>query len=431
MFPYLDAPGFIARTVMPPGDVAILETQFPGYVEQRIATRSSLVNARLRKRYGAQGVLPFGQVAPPLLAAGSSPPAVTLAGRPTLGSVKLRLAVLVAGPLGSSTFWWSADDGLTWTLGPTLAASGTTPPAVAVAGAGKLPSPGSLRVEVTTAGVLGVSRFQWSEDGGATWNIGAAMAATGTTPPGVSLVGTSGVALPSDIVIQITTPGALGTAVFQWSQDGGATFTTGLSTSATPVLLGSTGLVAVFSLGNYAANNVYTGQGIATAALFLLGATGLVLDFPAGTYAADNVYLGQGAPTAASVPLLGTGMQALFPVGMYAADNVYAAATPVPETILDWIVALVTLDAYDRRGVNAQDPAIERVVAAATEALARLQEAADGKEGLIDLPTTEDGDTAIVTGGPLGYHETSPYVWTDEQRNEGRTEDRGGGGDFE
>jgi len=89
---------------------------------------------------------------------------------------------------------------------------------------------------------------------------------------------------------------------------------------------------------------------------------------------------------------------------------------PVPELVLGWLVALVTLDAYVRRGVNPSDESFELVKAAAELALADLKEAADGENGLFDLParenTTEDG---ITRGGPLVYSEASPWDWTDVQ----------------
>ena len=55
-----------------------------------------------------------------------------------------------------------------------------------------------------------------------------------------------------DIQIEITTGGARGTAVFKWSDNGGATYTTGVTTAATVTLTG-TGLTANFpDTGTYA-----------------------------------------------------------------------------------------------------------------------------------------------------------------------------------
>lgn len=84
----------------------------------------------------------------------------------------------------------------------------------------------------------------------------SSVSSAGTTPPTVSLTGT-----PTgywDLRIEITTGGARGTAVFKWSKDGGATYTTGVTTAATVALTG-TGLTAVFATGtDYATDNIYT-----------------------------------------------------------------------------------------------------------------------------------------------------------------------------
>jgi hypothetical protein len=59
------------------------------------------------------------------------------------------------------------------------------------------------------------------------------------------------------------------------------------------------------------------------------------------------------------------------------------------------------------------------------DALAWLKEAADAKDGLIDLPLRADTTASgISRGGPLAYTETSPYAWTDVQAETGRSEDR-------
>ena len=81
------------------------------------------------------------------------------------------------------------------------------------------------------------------------------LTATGTLPPTVALSGRPTLG-SLEIVIEITTPGALGAAVFQWSPDGGATWASGVVTAATVALWG-TGLVANFAVGTYGADNVY------------------------------------------------------------------------------------------------------------------------------------------------------------------------------
>lgn len=251
-FPYLDLPGIQRRSVVRPSYFAEVEAQSPGFTVQAIASHSSNINARLRKRYGAS--LPFGAGPPPLLAAGLTPPGVTLQGRPVVGSLLM--------------------------------------------------------------------------------------------------------------MIQITTGGALGTAVFKWSSDGGFTWTTGVSTAAL-VTLGSTGLAAVFSSS-----------------------------------------------------------------GTYDVSNSYAASTPVPEAILKWLTWLVSLDVLERHGLNPNDPF---AIARREEAkLARdeLAEAANSQTGLFDLPIEEDLQSAITTGGPVFYSETSPFVGQDQEADRGEREDRRGRGTF-
>jgi hypothetical protein len=88
-------------------------------------------------------------------------------------------------------------------------------------------------------------------------------------------------------------------------------------------------------------------------------------------------------------------------------------AAPVPETVLGWLTALVTVDAYKKRGWNPSDAQSADIVADAKNALDEMKEAADSAEGLFELSVKEsDLTSAVSKGGPLGYSETSPYAWT-------------------
>lgn len=189
------------------------------------------------------------------------------------------------------------------------------------------------------------------------------LVATGTAPPQIILSG-----VPSlgciELQIKVTTPGPVGTAVFQWSSDNGVTWTTSVSTAAS-VVLGTTGITAAFG---------------------------------AGTYSADNLYV---------------------------------AETPVPSTILGWLVALLNVDILRKRGVNADDPQMALLVQEKADALAEVAQAANSQDGLFDLPTNDDGATsAVTTGGVLSYSESSPFVSADRQEFEGRLEDERGFGSF-
>jgi hypothetical protein len=90
---------------------------------------------------------------------------------------------------------------------------------------------------------------------------------------------------------------------------------------------------------------------------------------------------------------------------------------PVPE-VVRWHVAHVVVAAlWKKRGFNPgseQDALIER---AKDEALAWLKEAADSKEGLVELPIREatPDATGVVKGGPIADSEATPYEWVDKQ----------------
>jgi hypothetical protein len=265
-FPYEDLAGFKARTTMPSGDVDILEENSPGFIAQCIATESSWINGRLRKRYGNANVnsgayagygdtgqatgnnLPFGKTPPALIPAGTNPPqGLQMVGTPILGSLMIAFQVAVAGPIGTAVLKYTINGGVGYVL--------------------------------------------------------------------------------------------------------------------LPVVLGN-------------------------------------------------------------LPIIGSGMSLQVPIGaVFGADNAWAAATPVPEIILKWLNALVTLAAYRRRGFNPNDPAGDMIVQAAVEAKKEVLEAADSESGLIDIPVSEDLDSAVTTGGPLGTSDASPYAWQNRQAARGRSQD--------
>jgi hypothetical protein len=93
-------------------------------------------------------------------------------------------------------------------------------------------------------------------------------------------------------------------------------------------------------------------------------------------------------------------------------------ATPVPPIVLGWVEALVTYDAYKKRGFNPSAMQDQTILDDAKTALEEIKEAADAKDGLFDLPLRADlpGQSGIDRGGPICYSESSPYEWTDRQR---------------
>ena len=193
----------------------------------------------------------------------------------------------------------------------------------------------------------------------------------GTLPPGVSLIGRP--SLGSMLIsIQIVTAGALGTARFAWTKDAGN-----------------------------------------PAALWLP-------DLPAALEAGS----GLGILTAASVALPGTGLTAQFASGTnYSTDNLYQADTPVPGAVIAWLVSMVTGDVLVRLGTNPADSGAQMFFDDRDRAVAQIKEAADGKDGLLDLPVSEDQGSAVTTGGVMSYSESSPYTWTDKEACAARYED--------
>lgn len=107
-------------------------------------------------------------------------------------------------------------------------------------------------------------------------------------------------------------------------------------------------------------------------------------------------------------------------------------AEPCPDTVKDWLARIVTPVAHVRLGVPATDEQFVVVQKDAEDAEAEVLEAAEAERGLFELPLREDTTASGVSkGGPLGYSEQSPYVWTDVQREIATAEDshrRGTGG---
>jgi hypothetical protein len=337
-FPNLDRAGFTVRTAMPATDVAIVARVRPGFIESAIARAQSYIEGRLRKRYSRS--IPFGASAPMLATSGTNPPAVTLAGVPWIGSMRLVIAIAMAGADGTATFTWSFDNGVTF-------AGSVSNITVTNGGSGYLVTP-TVKIDPPPAG------------------------------------------------------GTQATAT--------ATITDGVVTAITIGNAGS-GYVAI-------PNVTIVGDGGATACATGITAEPIVV--PSG---GGNVFLS------------GSGLTAQFPAGAYALDNTWQAPTPVPEIILGWITSIVTPDVYRARGVDPQDPQYalleaDRVRVVGTDGKGgELREAADGKDGLFDIPINDTLPTA-VTEGPLAYSEASPYAWTDVERAIGSTQDycrRGGG----
>lgn len=90
---------------------------------------------------------------------------------------------------------------------------------------------------------------------GAVVGANTAVTSGGTTPPSVTIAGTATDYL--DLRIEITTAGSLGTSRFRYSLDGGITWSQTRATAASHLMAG-TGITITFPAGTYAADNVYT-----------------------------------------------------------------------------------------------------------------------------------------------------------------------------
>lgn len=104
---------------------------------------------------------------------------------------------------------------------------------------------------------------------------------------------------------------------------------------------------------------------------------------------------------------------------------------PYPDIIKSWIINIVSLNAWLKRGMVATDESFGEYKAMHDRAIAELQEAANSETGLFDLPldaSAPGGASAIVRANPFSYSEASPYVWQDVQRERGRNEDGNKGG---
>lgn len=97
------------------------------------------------------------------------------------------------------------------------------------------------------------------------------------------------------------------------------------------------------------------------------------------------------------------------------------AATLVPDAVIRWMVAWLTLDAYKALGFDPSSEQDKTILDDAKQADDEVREAADSESGLFELPLrTTDPKTGITQGGPYFYSEPDPYSWTDIQHEEAR-----------
>ena len=139
-----------------------------------------------------------------------------------------------------------------------------------------------------------------------------------------------------------------------------------------------------------------------------------------------------GVATAPAVPLGATGLAALFPAGTYDVSNAYSSSPPVPDAILRWVTTLVSWDVLRKHGPPRTGDDIASGLKDEVELVQKqIEDAANSQAGLWDLPASEDQGSAITTGGPRFYNQTSPYVESDIQAARGEREDAEGRGSYQ
>lgn len=99
----------------------------------------------------------------------------------------------------------------------------------------------------------------------------------------------------------------------------------------------------------------------------------------------------------------------------------YAAPfeSPYPDALVSICARLCAYRLWLKRGFNPNGATDQAIQQDAKDADDWLKEAANSKDGLIDLPIKQDTvlKSGISAGGPMGYSEASPYVWADIQRD--------------
>lgn len=106
----------------------------------------------------------------------------------------------------------------------------------------------------------------------------------------------------------------------------------------------------------------------------------------------------------------------------------YAAPflTPFPNALIFNVARETAWRLWLKRGFNPSGQTDQAIEKDHLEAMEWLKDAADSKDGLVELPKKETDlgkSGAVNAGGPLSYSEQSPYVWADLQEQTALQED--------
>lgn len=209
----------------------------------------------------------------------------------------------------------------------------------------------------------------------------------GSGPPaGVSFTGAPFAPAPLPIQVLMVTPGAVGVATFQYSTDGGFTFS-GVYLTSSSVVLEGTGITVNFAPGTYVSADTYssnyTGNGLIFAALVPGGTTGAVQPtWPAqlGATVLDGgvTWLNIGPNNAISIGILAASEEANMDVGQ-------KYGLPLVAWGYDLKRLVAKLAAYNFAQVRGYNPAIpteDTFRIAYEQAKKDLRDVANGKKQL-------------------------------------------------
>lgn len=182
--------------------------------------------------------------------------------------VFLPILASVAGGIGSFAHGGTGTGTVAIPALSTVTSAGTSPPAVTLTGTPT--KPGAYSVQMTTGGAVATAAFSWSIDG-VQQGAGVLTASTVVLPgAGLTLNFAAGTyntnniysfiaSAPLDeaaLVVTVVNPGAVGTATFTYSLDGGVTTSPRIATAATYPIAGA-GLTLAFS-GTFVAGDTYS-----------------------------------------------------------------------------------------------------------------------------------------------------------------------------
>jgi phage gp36-like protein len=249
-----------------------------------------------------------------------------------------------------------------------------------------------------------------------TWG---AVVHSGSGPSGtVTFSGAPFQPAPVNLLIQVLTPGAVDTATFEYSADGGVTWS-GEYTTADTVLLEGTGITVAFAAGSYVGGDTYTtsytGNGFIYAAQVPGGTTGAVqptwpTQIGASVVDGTVTWLNIGANNAISVAIMAASEEANMDVGQKYGLPLVAWGYDLKLMVAD----MVAYRLARVRGYNPAIPAEDTFRISYEQTKRNLRDVANGKKQLdvIGQNSTAAAQTNPLTGPVLQSPALPANVWS-------------------